>query len=132
MEGRHPPPKASHPFPDSVDLTKFWGTRTATGFFKFSACFILAFGSYLGGNMYLKREEKGLFGFDFSMTKEELEKKKKIMEFRAPLEFAGIPVSFKSQESLSKPELRFDDGIRFDKFTADLPLRHRDAPAESD
>lgn len=132
MEGRHPPPKASHPFPDSVDLTKFWGTGTAKGFFKFSICLFLALGGILGGNMYLTRNEKGLFGQDWTMTKEDMEKRRKILTFKIPTGLEDFPAGLRSQGSLGRVDLGYDDTISFEKFSMDFPLTHRNTPSKSD
>lgn len=114
MEGRFSPPKASHPFPNNPDLTKFWG-QYSKGFFKTFGTFVLIYGSIFGLNTYLTRHEKGFFGLDMTISEEELVKQTELKKNIANMRWnIGLPLSFAHENApITKSNMRFDDGTEF-------------------
>lgn len=117
MEGRNPPPPASHPFPDNPDLRKFWGTPLSKGFFKFSAAIIAGWLTLVGINFYLTRNDTTLLGVDISGTPEQFKKRSDLIGKSSFIKLNNIPMQFKHERIFTKTpdggDLRFDDGIEF-------------------
>lgn len=126
MEGRRPPPKASHPFPDYANMRKFWNTPLSGAFFRSLATFISIYGSYLAINIYLTRHEEGFLGFKLTGTPEQFKKRFAIMEAKSKLIPLGSPnIRFNIDDESKDLSLRFDDGISFNRKTIDLPFLNR-------
>lgn len=111
MEGRKPPPRATHPFPDNPDMTKFWGPLSRA-VFRCAGVFSLVAGSYWGITIYLKRNDEYFMNVKINPTPEELEKKRLIFKNTPKIVLSGarvvLPVTNFDRH------LQFDDGIKFD------------------
>lgn len=120
MEGREPPPRASHPFPNNPDLTKFWGTPVVKPFFRFSFAivgFVTAYGML---QIYLSRNDTKLYGFiEIPKTKEEVDKKREIEEkflnlkLRHDLHLTPKHDKFFGIDPITGRNLAYDEGIDF-------------------
>lgn len=132
MEGRHPPPKASHPFPNAPDLRKFWGTPAAKGFFKTVLVFLSVYGSLCGIQLYLLRDVKGPFGMDITMTEEQTQKRYEAILARAK-NFPIIEgITFNMNDEIRNPNFRFDDGVGFDTYIKWSPFQDKPESAKTD
>ena len=114
MEGRKPPPRSSHPFPNVADLNKFWNTPMAPAFFKLFFSFLGVYGTVIAFNCYLTRHEKGPFGTDISMTKEQSQKQDAINRGIGTNLTRGLVFNYNSIQKrnlFGDQSYRFDDGI---------------------
>lgn len=116
MEGRYPPPPASHPFPDNPDMTKFWGTPYYKAFFKSAAVVMAIVGTYVTISYQLNKDRTHFMGVRFAFTKEEIQKRLQIQEFSAKLATMSLPVEVRHRAIFPErngADLRFDDGVTF-------------------
>lgn len=113
MEGFTRPPRAEHPYPNKPDLNKFWGTPSASGFFKSLAGFLAINAVILGGNFYITRNEKGPLGYDVTLTGEEMKKVEEITRAKSIVRRLDLPIANKSDQVLADRDIRFDDGVEF-------------------
>lgn len=114
MEGRHPPPPASHPFTDNPRYDKFWGTPTMKGYFKFATSAAAIWVGLLSLNMYLTRNDTNRLGIKIPTT-EEVMKRKELLEIRGGLGRTNVPVEINIDNPAATmrdgnyTELTFDD-----------------------
>lgn len=119
MEGRRPPPPASHPFPDAPAVDKFWGTPYAKGFFKFAIPFVTGWISLLCLNYYLTRNETHICGIKVSRTEEEIEQRKSLLRASSYITSLSLPLKLKvdrlvpDKDTPPGHDMAFDDGFEF-------------------
>ena len=118
MEGRRPPPRASHPFPDNPDLTKFWGTPVVKPFFRVYCAIAGAITVYGLINIWLTRNETAVYGIELPQTKEEWDKKQEIANTFSMIKSRYDLKLTPNHEKISlnpkkMKELRYDDGMEF-------------------
>lgn len=115
MEGRKPPPKASHPFPNNPNLANTWCKPYLKAFAK-SMLTICGIYYTLGGiNMYLTRHEKGPFGMDLTTSKEEFERKWAAMTNYTQVKsmVPNVVPEFESNKYATNVRFSFSDGADF-------------------
>lgn len=118
MEGRLPPPKATHPFPNTVDLTKFWGTRQVRGFALFSISVMTAWAALLGLSYAINKNNDTVFGIkNHPITREDIEKKRKLDESNLVVITNRLQLESVYKDVLAfgnkDADVRFDDGVKF-------------------
>lgn len=110
MEGRRPPPKASHPYPNKVNLTKWWGTPMPWSFFKFATTFLGVFGSLFAISMHFKLKENARK----QMTQQEFEQLWTAQGNSFDFSLKGIRASYGALDMLKSPEEKLQAEIIFD------------------
>lgn len=112
MEGRDRPPKASHPFPNNPGPIKLFSRRALPllrGYLAFMGAFFM-----VGGiNFYVTRHEKGPFGTDITMTKEQGGKFQEVVFALTDVRNLGLRLDYNKGNISLDPQMRFDDGITF-------------------
>lgn len=113
MEGRNPPPPASHTIPDNPDMRKFWGTRRSSSYFKTVIGIIVAWGSYLALDAYLDRNKTHFLNQKLRVTPEEIKTRHRNILLSGQLRTTNLQLSSRVQKIDWTGNLRFDDGLDF-------------------
>lgn len=125
MEGRRPPPKASHPYPNVVQIAKFWGTPYAWNFFKFSTGFIVIYSSLFAFNLYLKRNDGN--PFKTNLNSEQWLELTETRQASGRYSLMGIRAQFKALDLFASPEERLEGEISFDSPHEEVSVEIHDS-----
>lgn len=112
MEGRKPPPKASHPYPNVVELTKWWGTPMPWSFIKIASSVTVIFGSLFAINRYIHRNEKSRFKID--LTEEQMKQLIIARQNSWTFSLVGLRASFQTLNPFESNEKKLEGNISFD------------------
>lgn len=118
MEGRHPPPKAEHPYPNNPDLFKFWGAPYGRSVFRVCVVGTVFFGSLAALNIYVSQGYPNILGM-VGPTREEALRKRELYIGGSSLSQHKLPVEMVSR---TNKNLQFDDGLRFSPATEEIIL----------
>lgn len=118
MEGRNPPPRANHPFPNNPNVYKFWGAPFGRTYFRSLVVLTALYGSLAYLNTFGK-DEPNMFGYK-SLTPEEFKRRVQLIDQAAPFKQLNLPIEMDHQHGTG--DLRFDEGIKFSPLPEELTV----------
>lgn len=113
MEGRKPPPKASHPFPGKVDVDSLFGP-SGKALIKSFGVYCLFIGAYSGFHLFIHRNHESFLD-RFKVSEEEAIRRRAIKKNTSFLRQKDYSLHYEHQQhdALLERNLVFDDGVKF-------------------
>lgn len=121
MEGRQPPPKAKHTFPNNPNVYKFWGAPWGKTVMKSTFVGGCIMASLLAMNTYVTTGHPNIFG-GLPPTKEEVLRKLELMRHQGSVMNAQLPVEL---VHTTNRNLEFDDGVKFNPALSGFEVLER-------